>query len=286
MLRDRLVVGIRDTGLSEKLQTDPDLTSERAKTMIRQKEAAREHRRELQEDSKKESSLCRVSGQFQRRPLAGRGRPQSTSRAPKGGTSSQCSKGGKPQHQRGERCPAAGAVCHTCHKKGHFSAKCYSKEAVKTNVDRVISDSALSEVFLGTVTAAGDQHPWVVKLQLSGQSIAFKLDTGAEVSAITEDTYKCLGEPRLSKPSRVIYGPARQQLHVLGQFSARLTKGTRSTDGLIYVVRGLNLNLLSLQMLTALQLVRRVNTNESFGEQDVKKQFPTFFQGLGVLGED
>ena len=64
MLRDRLVVGIRDTGLSEKLQTDPDLTLERAKTMIRQKEAAREHRRELQEDSKKESSLCRVSGRF------------------------------------------------------------------------------------------------------------------------------------------------------------------------------------------------------------------------------
>ena len=68
MLRDRLVVGIHDTGLSEKLQTDPDLTLERAKTMIRQKEAAREHRREQQEDSKKESSLCRVSGRFPRRP--------------------------------------------------------------------------------------------------------------------------------------------------------------------------------------------------------------------------
>ena len=41
MLRDRLVVGIRDVSLSEKLQTDPDLTLER---MIWQKEAAREHR--------------------------------------------------------------------------------------------------------------------------------------------------------------------------------------------------------------------------------------------------
>ena len=39
-------------------------------------------------------------------------------------------------------------------------------------------------------------------------------------------------------------------------------------------------------MLTALQLVRRVNTYESFGEQDVKKQFPKIFQSLGVLGED
>ena len=37
MLRDRLVVGIRDTSLSEKMQTDPALTLEKAKTMIRQK---------------------------------------------------------------------------------------------------------------------------------------------------------------------------------------------------------------------------------------------------------
>ena len=35
MLRDRLVVGIRDLSLSEKLQTDPMLTLEKAKTLIR-----------------------------------------------------------------------------------------------------------------------------------------------------------------------------------------------------------------------------------------------------------
>ena len=34
------------------------------------------------------------------------------------------------------------------------------------NVDTVTSDSALPEAFVGTVTAAGDQDPWVVKLQL------------------------------------------------------------------------------------------------------------------------
>ena len=34
MLRDRLVVGIRDTNLSERMQTDSALTLEKAKTMI------------------------------------------------------------------------------------------------------------------------------------------------------------------------------------------------------------------------------------------------------------
>lgn len=39
MIRDRLVVGIRDSSLSENLQLDPDLTLEKAKKKIRQREA-------------------------------------------------------------------------------------------------------------------------------------------------------------------------------------------------------------------------------------------------------
>ncbi len=35
MLRDRIVVGIRDTALSERLQLDPDLTVEKVKKAVR-----------------------------------------------------------------------------------------------------------------------------------------------------------------------------------------------------------------------------------------------------------
>ena len=48
MLRDRLVVGIRDLALSEKMQTKAGLTLERAKTLIRQKKATKEDTREMQ----------------------------------------------------------------------------------------------------------------------------------------------------------------------------------------------------------------------------------------------
>ena len=48
MLRDRLVVGIRDVAMSQKLQMDAELTLEKAKKAIRQKEAVYEQQRELQ----------------------------------------------------------------------------------------------------------------------------------------------------------------------------------------------------------------------------------------------
>ena len=49
MLRDRLVVDIRDAELSEKLKKDADLTLEKAKTAVRQQEAVKEQHQQLQE---------------------------------------------------------------------------------------------------------------------------------------------------------------------------------------------------------------------------------------------
>ena len=47
MIRDRLVVGIRDSALSERLQMDTDLTLKKAKKTIQQSEAVHEQQFEL-----------------------------------------------------------------------------------------------------------------------------------------------------------------------------------------------------------------------------------------------
>ena len=47
MIRDRLVVGIQDTSLSQQLQLDADLTLDKAKTKVRQREAVAEQQKVL-----------------------------------------------------------------------------------------------------------------------------------------------------------------------------------------------------------------------------------------------
>ena len=42
MIQDRIVVGLRDSNQSDKLQSDPELTLDKARTMARQTEAVRE----------------------------------------------------------------------------------------------------------------------------------------------------------------------------------------------------------------------------------------------------
>ncbi len=51
MLRDRIVVGICDKALSDKIQMDESLSLEKAKTQVQQKEAVKKQRHELQESS-------------------------------------------------------------------------------------------------------------------------------------------------------------------------------------------------------------------------------------------
>ena len=52
MIRDRLVVGLLDCALSERLQLDPELTLEKAKRAARQKEAVQEQQQSLRSDLK------------------------------------------------------------------------------------------------------------------------------------------------------------------------------------------------------------------------------------------
>ena len=47
-------------------------------------------------------------------------------------------------------------------------------------------------------------------VKLNEQELNFKLDTGAEVSAISAETHQSLQKPQLSAPDKIFYGPLRR----------------------------------------------------------------------------
>lgn len=57
---------------------------------------------------------------------------------------------------------------------------------------------------------------WVTVLKVNNTNVTFKIDTGAEVSAINMTTFKKLQDVQLKKPTRSLYGPAISPLTVLG----------------------------------------------------------------------
>ena len=57
MIRDRLVLGIRNTALLQQLQLNAELTLDKAKTKVRQREAVGKQQRELKGESEAAISL-------------------------------------------------------------------------------------------------------------------------------------------------------------------------------------------------------------------------------------
>ena len=104
----------------------------------------------------------------------------------------------------------------------------------------------------------------------------FKVDTGAEVTAITESVYKDLTKIHLQKASKILHGPTNQSLQVVGQFTTKLVYGLRSTEQIVFVVRGLKNNLLGLPAITALQLLSWAEAIQSPGVDatEIRGKYP------------
>ena len=90
------------------------------------------------------------------------------------------------------------------------------------------------------------------------KDVSFKLDTGAKVTVLSETAYRSLGKVKLQKPTTVLYGPAQQSLRVMGKFTAELSHKAISATQTIFVVRGLQNNLLGLPAITSLNLLQQV----------------------------
>ena len=273
MMRDRLVVGIRDEALSEKLQLDPELTLEKAKKMIRQREAVHEQLQTLKEEPDKAMDAM----------SAGPG----NSRRQKNGQQRQCMRCGKGQHPR-DRCPAKEALCHRCQRKGHYSAQCRSRTVAgvsgrdQEDDTNTGANADADSVFLGDVSSC-QERSWKAKLQLNGTECAFKLDTGAEVTAISDQTYEAMNKKvPLTTPRKKLFGPAHVALEVMGQFDGMLVFQGKTSKQAVYVVKNLKTNLLGLPAITSLHLVARLDATSMC---EVQEEFPTVFEGLGNLGE-
>ena len=284
LIRDRLVVGIRDEKLSQKLQLDPDLTLEKAINMVRQNEAVRQQQAIIRGSSEQGIDAVRSSRNsgFSRRRQRGGKRSQIQTQ------SSRCGRcGATPGHNRAS-CPAAESLCHGCKQKGHWLRMCRNEQTDVSCINALVhndndSDSYEDDnYYLGCIDE-GSSRPWYVELQVRFKCIRFKIDTGADVTCIPENVYVDLGKPALSKSTKKLYGPGEKELCVLGKFTDTLTRGNQSVSDEIFVVRGLQRCLLGRPAIVKFDFVKLNSLDEVFTHETVKQAHPGLFKEIGSL---
>ena len=132
-----------------------------------------------------------------------------------------CSRCGKEPHSR-EHCPARDATCNCCHKRGYYMWCCLTK-----NISKMSAENHLNTAFLDTVTDHSASS-WKIQINLNGTSVCFKLGTGAEVMAISLDTFQILHNIQLTKSQKTLFVPSRAKLNVIGQFPRTFTYACES----------------------------------------------------------
>ena len=119
MIRDRLVVGIRGSALSQRLQLDAGLTLEKAKKNVRQRGAVGEQQQVLRGPTDADPSLNELHRQ--RRDTRWKGTSSRYKKSFNRTMAPQtipCGRCGKEPHPR-EKCPAKDQMCHVP-KEGSF----------------------------------------------------------------------------------------------------------------------------------------------------------------------
>ena len=282
MIRDRIVVGLRDASLSEKLQLDSELTLEKAVTKAQQAETVRQQQSVVRGDEMKQPEFPVRAVQ---RGRSGRGKAPHGPRWSESAMqkrSSMCHRCGlTPAHDR-QQCPAKDAQCNKCRKRGHFKRVCKSVKVgvIQRKESETKAESTEDDAFLGTV-GQGSTDLWITKARLNGIFMEFQIDTGAEVTVISEQDFKRLGETTLLPSQRTLRGPNQNLLPVKGQFRGQIRVGKRATEQTIYVVEGLHKSLLGQPAIQALQLLKRIGAVEKGFKPE--ECFPNLFTGLGKL---
>ncbi|XP_062872210.1 uncharacterized protein K02A2.6-like [Trichomycterus rosablanca] len=290
MVRDRLVVGLRDTKLSERLHMDPELTLVKAVTRARQSEQIKKQEM-LKSHFKADASntqLDSVHSQQQWDRKSTRAKPQSSlsvsnTARKKTIKHTQCKRCGDMRGHSLQQCPAKDAVCNHCRKKGHYARVCRTKKLNEGNVAILTESVEDEEVFLGSLTAKADEGPWMTEIKMDHSNVVCKIDTGADVTAVPERMCSQDQLSKLKRASKVLKGPRGRQLTVKGIFTATLKKGQKSTSQEVYVVKELATPLLGRSAAVALQLVARLDAVSLDTDEAVRAEFPKLFNGLGRM---
>uniref|UniRef100_A0A1X7VFZ8 Peptidase A2 domain-containing protein n=1 Tax=Amphimedon queenslandica TaxID=400682 RepID=A0A1X7VFZ8_AMPQE len=145
--------------------------------------------------------------QYRGRAVESRGQHKDNGRS----SSGRCTLCGRGKHAQHE-CHATGAVCHLVRKRGLFQAHCFhatqNKQPSSSKVGAVTGLNEEDLIYPNAIGIVDAIHgnEWLNKITINDTETVLKLDTGEEVTLITEEVLKSLGcRRKLLKPADASY---------------------------------------------------------------------------------
>ena len=313
MVRDRIVIGIRNTKIREKLiSAGGDLTLVKAEEIAKLHELSTAQAKSMSQEDSQVNAVKYSGGTTRKSAHANTGTNKQSnfghahaSQGPKSRYDGKkkklkdkqfdkCSRCGS-RHGQNSACPANGQKCLKCGKLNHFKKMCRTKHVHTIDEDSDSSDEEQT-LFLGCLDTNAVDNRWSQSILIDKHCIDFQLDTGAMCSVIPFNTLKHINMadqmlPYDSKPLRSYSGhkilPKGTVL-----LTCKIPNDTVTHDVNFHVVDIDSKPILGAEACERLSLVQRVHkpmsdqTNvDSVTDYhvDVDKDYRDVFNGLGAL---
>ena len=261
-LRDRLVCGLRSENIQKRLLTIADLTFKNALDTALSMEAADSNANALHGRDAVVHSLHKARMPNKPREHNGKSQVQ------------LCYRCGRNNHSPSQ-CKFIDATCNECGKKGHIAPACRSKKPSnkrwsssprrKRNIqahyveqeqnEKEADETKQEDLHLFTIGTKSRNQPIECEMLIEGVPIKMTVDTGAEVSLISEETKKILlPQVSLKKSNVVLRTYTEQKLTVLGEIQVQVEHRKQKQQMPLIVVKGEGPTLLGRDWLKFIQL--------------------------------
>ena len=230
MLRDRLVVGINDSRIQQRLLAEPELTYKKAYELTLAAEAAEKNAKDLQGHCSESLHALKQDSPKQQ--------PQRL-------TCYRC--GG---NHLAPECRFKNATCRQCGKRGHISKVCRSSRPPKNRTASNRTHQLQADTPTASTTdpeytlyhVSNNSSPLVVTVSVNNTTLPMEVDTRATKSIISERTYRQLWGKNLALPLQETDTKLRtytgETITILGSLHVQVSYGGQTAPLELLVVAG------------------------------------------------
>ena len=308
LLRDRVICGIRDNTLRERLLRQEKLDLPKTIQLCKAAEITAVHVTEINSSDPIANSV--EVNELRRSPgIINSVEINELRRSP--GIIDNCKFCGESHSYGKAYCPAANKHCERCNKVGHISRLCYSstprvvkKKRYSNKNKKQINNLGLqaqeesensdADFFIGRVLNEQNctSKDWTHVLNIEDNPVQFKLDTGAQCNVLSQEAYDAIktSAPHLAlqENSSNLISFTGEQIKPKGKVSVKIKHGEKE-HCLNFLVAGENC-LLGLTSCIQLDLIRKQETpvyvdniNATHSRESLMNEFKDVFTGLGCL---